>query len=275
MEMIQSIKDYFSVAANRQREINEEESALALNAWHLARYVMEQGKYSKKVKDFDFGEFFAMCEKYPDMPEGSLDKVKFVNNYHKLELIAENVTARTLIATRIHGRGFVTAVFGTSIGQYLLFLSLITFLFIVSLAAGLFWPLDEMYVDLVNGESGGYGYYFFYFLAQMSSSSVMAVFCAAGLGTTVYLLRETQKHLTERTFDPARIPGHCIRLLLGVVAGGTIVLFPDIMGSINNLKIDEQVGIGQGALAFILGYGVEIFYEALDSLKEKLRVKQP
>lgn len=142
-------------------------------------------------------------------------------------------------------------------------LSLITFSFLFALLIVMFLPINNPCVNLVIDSPMAVGY----FLLSIASKNTAIPFYAAGLGTCVYLLRQTQTHLKDRTFNPARIPGHFIRLILGVIAGGTIVLFPDLMGS--NPKIGH-IGIGQGSLAFLLGYGVEVFYDALDGLKKKL-----
>ncbi len=121
-----------------------------------------------------------------------------------LERTTKSVTARTLYATRIHGRGFTYAILNTSVGKYLLFLSSITILFVLILIAQAF---------------------------STEIPTVIMAMSASGLGTCVFLLRVTQKKLRTREFDPVFIPSQLIRLSLGIFVGALIVLFPDIFPS--------------------------------------------
>lgn len=128
-------------------------------------------------------------------------------------------------------------------GQYLLFLSLVTI---------------------------GFVYLLFNDIATASGDhNFMFTFYAAGLGTCVFLLRVTQKKLRSREFDPACIPSQLIRLGLGVLAGGSIVLFPDLLKA--SVMLPTKFDAGQGALAFILGYAVDIFYSVLDNIGGKIK----
>lgn len=227
-------------------ETKREKLMLAENAWHLARFVIEHDEQIQMPADFDAGTFLYWAEEYPNLPKE--EKIAFVNQYAKLERVAGNVTARTLRATRIHGRGFRHAVFGTSVGQYLLFLGLLTLGF-----AGLL-----LFVQFEAGKP----------LARI------APFFAAGLGTCIFLLRVTQRCLTRREFDPAYIPSQLIRLVLGVLAGGSIVLLPGLSGFLGgdggtNLAL---VAPGQLVAAFLLGYAVDIFYSLLDNIGGKVEI---
>lgn len=236
---------------NKVREETEEEQAiLALNAWHLARYIIEHDHEIDVPKGIDIGQLMLWTEHYPDLSPD--EKIKFVNQYALLEKATENVTARTLVATRIHGRGFFHAAFCTSVGKYLLFLSLITAMFVLLLLG--VWPVSEI-------------------------TPVLTPFFAAGLGACVFLLRTTQEKLKNREFDPARIPSHMIRLGLGILAGGSIVFFPELF--IDNganavsaiVPVDphtpDKVELGRGAVAFLFGYAVDMFYAVLDRIGGK------
>ena len=232
-----------------RQETEEEQGILALNAWHLARYVIEHDHEIEVPEAVDMGQFMLWSENYPTLsPE---EKIKFVNHYALLEKAAKNVTARTLVATRIHGRGFIHAVFYTSVGKHLLFLSLVTLMFVLLLLANTMWPAFRI-------------------------SPVLTPFFAAGLGACVFLLRITQEKLKNRQFDPARIPSHMIRLGLGILAGGTIVFFPELFtnvtGSVDKASDATVVGmveLGRGAVAFLFGYAVDMFYAVLDRIGGK------
>ena len=224
-----------------EAETKQEQRILACNAWHLVRYVLEHDHEIKVPTKFNAGQFVEWSENYPDL--NTEDKINFINQYAMLEKITKKVTARTLVATRIHGRGFFHAAFCTSVGQYLLFLSTITFIFV--------------YLLIVN---------------VTGKVTILTPFCAAGLGTCVFLLRITQEKLKSREFDPAFIPSQLIRLCLGVLAGGSIVLFPDLVKPDKTITdIGNQINLGQGSLAFVLGYAVDIFYAILDNIGGKIK----
>ncbi len=231
-----------SKAEIAEAETKAEQRKLATNAWHLARYLIEHDHEIQLPKRFNPGQFLNWAEHYPELTRE--EKIEFVNQYAKLEKVAVNVTARTLVATRIHGEGFFHAAFATSVGQYLLFLALVTFGFVALLIQNIF-----------DGKA---------------DDNFAIAFYAAGMGTCVYLLRVTQQKLRSREFDPANIPSQLIRLGLGVLAGGSIVLFPGLLTSQDG-KLPTGLDVGQGALAFVLGYAVNIFYAVLDNIGGKIK----
>ena len=242
-------------AERAEAETKEEQRILACNAWHLARYVIEHDHEIDLPEEFNAGQFIHWAENYPELEPH--EKIDFVNQYAMLEKATKSVTARTLVATRIHGRGFLHATFCTSVGKYLLFLSIITVFFV---------------------------YQLFMTFGPGATDKILMPFYAAGLGTCVFLLRVTQEKLRSREFDPAFIPSQLIRLGLGVLAGGLIVLFPDLLqlqageegtaaekGPVTMASIGTNIGIGTGSLAFILGYAVDIFYAVLDNIGGRIK----
>jgi len=107
-------------------------------------------------------------------------------------------------------------------------------------------------------------------------SPALTPFFAAGLGACVFLLRTTQEKLKSRQFDPARIPSHMIRLGLGILAGGSIVFFPELFTDAAKLtskasdgSTTDMVELGRGAVAFLFGYAVDMFYAVLDRIGGK------
>jgi hypothetical protein len=232
-----------------ETETQKEQKILATNAWHLARYFIEHDHEIefKKEEGFNIGQFLIWSERYPNLEES--DRIEFINQYALLEKATKTVTARTLVATRIHGQGFLHAVFGTSVGKYLLFLAIITALF-----------LSLLIINIVT---------------ENILPTILIPFLAAGLGTCVFLLRITQEKLSTRQFDPAFIPSQLIRLTLGILAGGSIVFFPDLVASASttggNTNLFTHISMEQGTLAFILGYAVDIFYSLLDNIGGKVK----
>jgi len=288
-----------------RQDTEDEQVILAMNAWHLARYVIEHDHEIALPDGVDMGQFMLWSEHYPSLKPDEM--IQFVNQYALLEKVTGHVTARTLVATRIHGRGFFHAAFCTSVGKHLLFLSLIALMFVVLLLANTLWP------------------------EYFNMDQVLTPFFAAGLGSCVFLLRTTQEKLQNRQFDPARIPSHLIRLGLGMLAGGSIVFFPELLltgegavpsdatvviataskevaaaasaiaqasttlldnpaalTSIPDLMAEaketvEELGravsdascvvdesaVGRSALAFLFGYAVDMFYAVLDRVGGK------
>ncbi|SFV63340.1 hypothetical protein MNB_SV-14-747 [hydrothermal vent metagenome] len=233
----------------RAEEIKKEQKILATNAWHLARYYIEHADEVELIKEekIDIGDFLICSEVYPNLEEEK--RKEFIRKYAILEKATKNVTARTLVATRIYGQGFFHAVFGTSVGKYLLFLALMTIMF-----------LSLLIINIVTDDI---------------LPTILIPFSAAGLGTCVFLLRITQEKLSTRQFDPAYIPSQLIRLSLGILAGGSIVFFPDLLNhvSTNGGEINRfaNISIEQGTSAFILGYAVDIFYSLLDNIGGKVK----
>ncbi|RLA79045.1 MAG: hypothetical protein DRG78_13745 [Epsilonproteobacteria bacterium] len=238
------MKTAVTMAEKIEIQTKEEQRILANNAWHLARYAIEHDHEIDFPDEFDIGQFLYWSENYPNLnPE---EKITFVNQYAMLERTTKSVTARTLYATRIYGRGFTYAIFNTSVGKYLLFLSSITILFILILIA------DSQSVK---------DFMMWIYEIDYCIPAIFIAMSASGLGTCVFLLRVTQQKLRTREFDPAYIPSQLIRLGLGVFVGALIILFPSIFDSADT-KIDFQLG----ALAFILGYAIDIFYAILDNI---------
>lgn len=256
-----------------EEELANEQCNLARNAWHLSRFVIEHDHELKLPDDFEPGQFMIWAEKYPKLDDS--ERIAFVDQYASLEKISKNVTARTLFATRIHGEGFIHAAFHTSVGIYLVFLAVITAIFFTLLGADI--AVDGLVAKILGDN-----------LSKSVSPNILTPFCAAGLGTSVYLLRVTQEKLLSREFDPAHIPSQLIRLGLGVLAGGSIVLFPDLfvfgmtsgpagakeaVEAINgsNQVTVQKITIGQATLAFVFGYAVEIFYSVLDNIGGRIK----
>jgi hypothetical protein len=93
-------------------------------------------------------------------------------------------------------------------------------------------------------------------------------FAYGGLGAATYLLRSAHEKLHARTFDPIFVPEYYNRLVIGLIAGGTIEL------------LASQVGVDDGvlelsaiALAFVAGYNAELLFKAVERVSEALLPK--
>jgi hypothetical protein len=94
-------------------------------------------------------------------------------------------------------------------------------------------------------------------------------FAYGGLGAATYLLRSAHEHLIARTFDPNHIPEYYNRLLLGLIAGGSIQLFvAQVPG-----EGTTTFKISAAALAFIAGYNSDFLFSAIDRVSAAILPK--
>ena len=77
------------------------------------------------------------------------------------------------------------------------------------------------------------------------------------LGTCAYLLRNFEQQMTTRTFIPSM--ANSARFLIAGIGGAVVGLF-------NNFTIGQGASIPPLAIAFTLGYAVEVFFAFLDGL---------
>ncbi|VAW88295.1 hypothetical protein MNBD_GAMMA17-1377 [hydrothermal vent metagenome] len=90
-------------------------------------------------------------------------------------------------------------------------------------------------------------------------------FMYGAFGACIFILRQAEEQLRERTFDPRRLPEYRNRLVLGTLSGGVIVLLYSSGGSEANIKITEA------ALGFIGGYSVDLLFSLLDRIVNSLK----
>jgi len=95
-------------------------------------------------------------------------------------------------------------------------------------------------------------------------------FMYGAFGASVFLLRQAETQLRERTFDPRRLPEFRNRLVLGTLSGGAIVLLYSSGGiTETNVKITEA------ALGFIGGYSIDLLFSLLDRVVNALKPEEP
>jgi hypothetical protein len=85
-------------------------------------------------------------------------------------------------------------------------------------------------------------------------------FAYGGLGSCVYLLRSAHSFIAERTFDDRRKPEYYNRILLGVISGGTILLFTRHLADGN----EQVIAVSGAALGFLAGYSTEFLFQAIE-----------
>jgi hypothetical protein len=77
------------------------------------------------------------------------------------------------------------------------------------------------------------------------------------LGTCAYLLRSFEQGWRAKTFIPSK--AHSARFLIAGIGGAVVGLF-------NNFTIAEGASIPPLAIAFVVGYSVDVFFSFLDSM---------
>jgi hypothetical protein len=77
------------------------------------------------------------------------------------------------------------------------------------------------------------------------------------LGTCAYLLRTFEQQMTTRTFTPS--VANSARFLVAAIGGGVVGLF-------NNFTIGQGASIPPLAIAFLVGYAVDVFFAFLEGM---------
>jgi hypothetical protein len=77
------------------------------------------------------------------------------------------------------------------------------------------------------------------------------------LGTCAYLLRTFEDQMANRTFTPSA--ANSARFVIAAIGGGVVGLF-------NNFTITDQATIPPLAIAFLVGYAVDVFFAFLEGL---------
>jgi hypothetical protein len=77
------------------------------------------------------------------------------------------------------------------------------------------------------------------------------------LGTCAYLLRNFEQQMSGRTFIPSK--ANSARFLIAGIGGAVVGLF-------NNFTITEGASVPPLAIAFLVGYGVDVFFAFLEGM---------
>jgi hypothetical protein len=77
------------------------------------------------------------------------------------------------------------------------------------------------------------------------------------LGTCAYLLRTFEDQMSNRTFTPSA--ANSARFLIAAIGGAVVGLF-------NNIAITGQASLSPLAIAFLVGYAVDVFFAFLEGL---------
>jgi hypothetical protein len=86
------------------------------------------------------------------------------------------------------------------------------------------------------------------------------------LGTCAYLLRNFESQMSNHTFIPS--PANSARFLIAAIGGAVVGLF-------NNFTITPEASVPPLALAFLVGYAVDVFFAFLEGLLKVFTKNQP
>ena len=77
------------------------------------------------------------------------------------------------------------------------------------------------------------------------------------LGTCAYLLRSFEQEMTTKTYVPSS--ANSARFLIASIGGGVVGLF-------NSFTVTQGASIPPLAIAFLVGYAVDVFFSFLEGL---------
>lgn len=184
--------------------------------------------------------------------------IDFARAYRDLAEVMGDVTARTLQATsEEHGMSEARR-WSRRLWRW-------TILFAVAIVVAENYQtiLTTFYARDENTSEGLLTWYMLNIVLQ-----ALVPFAFGGLGAATYLLRSAHAHLSARTFDPHYIPEYLNRLLLGVIAGGTIELLIDTV-----TQDGAVIDLSAAAVAFIAGYNADLLFKTIERLSEALLPK--
>ncbi|TAD89739.1 MAG: hypothetical protein EAZ99_08915 [Alphaproteobacteria bacterium] len=98
---------------------------------------------------------------------------------------------------------------------------------------------------------------------------VLVPFCYGGLGACVALLRALHGFLNTSTFDPVRVPEYFNRVVLGVVAGGTVMVLTDTVIGDDGIPVN----LSAAAMGFVAGYNTDFLFQALERVSSAVLPK--
>ena len=196
----------------------------------------------------------------------SKEQINLISGYYsKLEVILGDVSAFSLKATSCNG---IEDCMKSDAGRYVTaqiyrvyaLITIIVATHIYGYYYKKFWLPVHANIDIATTNL----IVFMDLLHQFSQYLIPFTF--GTLGAMAFILRFSVGRLHKREFDPRRIPGNYIRIVLGTICGGAIVMF------VNSQATPPTVGvtITAASLGFLAGYSTDFLFEILDRLKSAI-----
>jgi hypothetical protein len=95
----------------------------------------------------------------------------------------------------------------------------------------------------------------------IAMAKILLPYGYGGLGSCVYLLRSAHTYIYLRTFDVQRKPEYFNRILLGTIAGGTIILF---LGAVAGTG--PVAKLSSTAVGFLAGYSTDFLFNTIERI---------
>jgi len=217
-----------------------------------------------KFKSADLVQQIKKGQELLAAPEISVsDKAAFESSYNELTKAISPVTWETMRATSLrHGKRTWLAIFKAMKGgkisvatawSRILWIWTVLLLLFILVGENLQEYLDTF--APVDSESVETQQLFDWSRLTFWFSKIIP-FLYGALGACAFLLRSCHKFIHARTFDPTKIPEYYNRILLGFLAGGTILLFID--------PESAPQKVGATALAFLAGYSTDFLFTTLE-----------
>ncbi|HED40701.1 MAG TPA: hypothetical protein ENJ13_09770 [Chromatiales bacterium] len=233
------------------------------NVMRLAVYAVENGVLPDNIQ---MDELYRMWETKVVQKEALCDEdILYLQNcYMLLSRQLAPITAISLRATECKQSSISKDYMGTDAGVHVRHMWFASF---VALAAIVLMNIYQ-YMFEQNAavwatsnpamfNNGNYLYALF---------TTLTPFMYGAFGASVFLLRQAETQLRERTFDPRRLPEFRNRLVLGTLSGGVIVLLYSSGGI-----AETDIKITEAALGFIGGYSIDLLFSLLDRIVNALK----
>jgi len=193
-----------------------------------------------------------------ETPPGADARIGFKKAYRDLTLLVAPITAETLRATsnRYPVRSWITLRMKVLPEAQMLFWKLVfwTTVFVtIAFTGGLYAPAGNILVPPTIEFDGSD------LLKRLLQ--IIEPFTYGGIGACAYLLKASIGYIQRREFDPKRELEYYSRIVLGVVAGGTVVLL------IENVSDGTPgVHISAAALGLLAGYNTDFLFSAIERI---------
>lgn len=237
-------------------------SNLILDVKCMAVFAAEKGILPEKIS---LGEIYNIWHaKREGYIESSMINT-IAEYYLKLEDALGEVTAFSLRATRCHD---IDDCMDSDAGRYVQkqinLVFAVIFVIVSTYIYGYYY--EQYYLPSIAdpGSEAEGGIILLDVLHQLGQYLIPFTF--GTLGAMAFILRFSVGRLHKREFDPRRIPGNYIRIVLGTISGGAIVMF------INSQTVEASIGVSvtAAALGFLAGYSTDFLFNIVDKLKNSL-----
>jgi hypothetical protein len=260
----------FSEALLKRFKQEVEDAKLLLEYAVSTGYTTEdKGKVPDKIVDVinAMEDLLRKVDVPPHETPSAEQRAVFEKAYRDLAELLAPVTAYTLKFTSYDPKYSVRFLF-MRVPEAVVWsrkLAIITLLFVIgSILGDLYIPVKDQFAPPLDGTwPNNLTYYLFVFLNNA------VPFTFGGIGSCAYLLRACHQYIVKRQFDKVYIPEYYNRILLGMISGGSIMLFVSEIGTDKN----STVHLSSAALGFLAGYNTDFLFSAVERIIQAILPK--